>query len=174
MTTERPDPWKYATKGFVNAEHKDDVTTEYGTWFGALGAWNWFVTRTLGRPVDMGYTQAGMAVARACLRDMLIRSEASRAIVVFELQERGVPHLHALLECQRGINARIEERRDFELWGIARWKPYHLGGGAPAYVGKTLGVGSYMSKEMTELYIVIGGPFNERELDGRKLERFRV
>lgn len=167
------EPWQYASKGFVNAKHKDAVTTEYGSWFSSLGAWNWFVTRTLGRPVDMGYTQAGLGTARTCLRDMLVRSDASRAIVVFELQERGVPHLHALLECQRGINARIEERRDFELWGIARWKPYHKDGGAAAYIGKQLGAVGYMAKELVEMYIFDSGPYSERDLSGKKLDRYR-
>lgn len=174
MTTEQREPWQYATKGFVNAKHKDEVTKGYGAWFSSLGAWNWFVTRTLGRPVDMGYTQPGMATARACMRDLLLRSKASKAVIVFELQERGVPHLHGLLECQRGVNGRVEERRDIELWGIARWKPYKVDGGAAAYVGKELITSTYMAKELTELYVFEDGPYLSKQLEGTKISKWRV
>lgn len=163
MATAHGEQWVHARR------MKNDSDSAFGEWIEGRGPWQWFVTRTLGKPVDMGFSKAGLGSARRCLRDLLVRTEAVRVAAVFEMQEeRGVPHLHALLGGCRGINGGIEVARDFELWGIARWKAFKRGAGAPAYLGK------YLGKEVVELYIGDNGPWDERALKGPTLGGLRV
>ncbi len=148
---------------------KDDSGDAFGRWAEGLGPFQWFVTRTLGKPVDMGFTKVGLATARRCLRDLLIRTEATRCVAVFEMQEeRGVPHLHALLGGCRGIDGGVEGRRDMELWGIARWKVFKREAGAPAYLGK------YLAKDQVELYVGREGPYSMERLQGTTVGGLRV
>lgn len=161
------DPWKYADSGFVKANYRGELRNEFGDWIERLGDWDWFVTRTLGRPVDMGFTQPGRETARMCLRDLITRSEARRMVAVFEDQKRGVPHLHVLLETAKGLNGGVEQERDFQKWGIARWKVYRHEQGAKYYLGK------YLTKDVTEMYIMLDGPKGEREVAGKRLDRMR-
>lgn len=155
--------WIYAKR------MKDEANDAFGQWLEGRGPWQWFVTRTLGKPVDMGYTKAGLGTARRCLRDLLVRTGAHRFVCVFEMQEdRGVPHLHALLGGCRGIDGNVEVKRDFELWGIARWKAFKRDAGAPAYLGK------YLSKDIVELYIGDSGPYGPDALKGPNLGGTKV
>lgn len=156
----RPD-WIYSKR------HKQPEERAFGDWIDKFADWQWFVTRTLGRPVDMGFTVAGAGVARHCLRDLLVRTEARTVACCFETQERGTYHLHALLAGCRGIDGGKEGLRDFEKWGISRWKAYKRGGGASSYLGK------YLTKAEIELYISDKGPWNEKQLEGNKLSKLR-
>lgn len=166
VVSTNPEPWQYASSATVRALHISEVRRSFGDWLESLGNWKWFITRTLGRPVDMGYTLPGRGTARDCLRDLLIRTEARRCVCVFEMQERGVPHLHALIDTGRGVNAGLEQERDFTKWGIARWKKYDHEAGAKYYLGK------YLTKDVTELYIMLDGPVTEKEVAGRKLDKY--
>lgn len=160
-------PWAYASSGNIRAEHRSEVVDAFGKWVDGLGDWQWFVTRTLGRPVDVGFTQPGAGTARRCLRDLLVRTRARRFVCVFEMQSRGVPHLHALLETASAISGGVEQERDYNKWGIARWKIFRRGAGASYYLGK------YLGKELIELYVGLDGPWSEGDLAGRKLAKLR-
>lgn len=160
-------PWIHATKGVTKGSYKGEYVDALGKWFEGLSDWNWFITRSLNNRVDEGFTEAGIGTARHCLRDLLLRTEAESFVCVFERQERGVPHLHALLRAGRAISGRVEQERDFQLHGISRWKIYHKGKGAAYYVGK------YLGKEMIELYIGLDGPYTKRELAGKRLFKLR-
>ncbi len=155
---------------WIHARRMKDVSNEaFGDWVEGRGPWQWFVTRTLGTPVDMGCTKMGLGTARRCLRDLLIRSEAVRFVAVFEMQdERGVPHLHALLGGCRSIDGNVEGARDMSLWGIARWKAYKREAGAPAYLGK------YLAKDVVELYMGDTGPYDNSDLKGPTLGGLRL
>ncbi len=160
-------PWIYASSGNLKVAHRMEVVDVFGKWVDGLCDWNWFVTRTLAGPLDMGFSQPGMGTARNCLRDLLVRTGCRRFVCVFELQQRGVPHLHALLETPGAINGGVEQARDFNKWGIARWKIYLRGAGASYYLGK------YLGKDMIELYVGLDGPYRAADLVGRKLDKLR-
>ncbi len=160
-------PWIYASKGNLRGQHRGEYIDELGQWFDGLADWKWFITRTLGGETDMGFTQPGIGMARRCLRDLLVRTEATDIVAVFELQQRGVPHIHALVRNERATNGGLEQERDFNKYGIARWKAYRKGKGASYYLGK------YLGKEMIELYIGLDGPYSELQLEGRKLDKLR-
>ncbi len=161
------EPWVYASRGNIRGNHRGDYVDTLGKWFDGMADWKWFVTRTLADKVSMGFTQPGIGMARGCLRDLIVRTEATDFICVFELQGRGVPHLHALIRNARATHGGIEQERDFNKFGIARWKAYKRGRGAAYYLGK------YLGKEMIELYIGSGGPWKEADVRGRKLDKLR-
>ncbi len=164
--------WVYATR------FKEEVSSAFGDWVESLAEWRWFVTRSLGdeqcaeywnrrrwngKSGNMGFSKSGLATARACLFDLLERTSCKRYVAVFEMQERGIPHVHALLADVRAIDGGLEQERDYRKWGLARWKKYTKGAGAPAYLGK------YLGKEIVELYI------GDRRPEGiTDLERARV
>ncbi len=167
--TRRTDTEQADTQWVYAKRMKDESNVAFGEWIESRGAYQWFVTRTHGKPVDMGFSKVGLGTARRCLRDLLLRTEATRFVAVFEMQEdRGVPHLHALLGGCRGIDGGVEVARDFQLWGIARWKVFKREAGAPAYLGK------YLAKDVVELYIGDSGPYTEDELKGATLGGLRV
>ncbi len=142
----------------------DDVGEAFGDWIEGLGEWQWFVTRTLGRPVDMGFTKPGKRTALLCLHELLERTESDRFVAVFEMQEeRGVPHVHALLAGCRSVDGGLEQERDFHKWGIARWKKYTKNAGAPAYLGK------YLGKDIIELFIGDRRPTSIRDLEAMRV-----
>ncbi len=161
------EPWIYASRGNIRGKHRGEYIDQLGKWFDGLADWKWFVTRSLADKVTIGFTQPGVGMARGCLRDLIVRTQASEFICVFELQERGVPHLHALIRNGRPTNGGLEQERDFNKFGIARWKAYRRGKGASYYLGK------YLGKEMIELYIGLDGPWTERDVEGRKLDKLR-
>lgn len=159
----REEQWIYAKRT------KDEANEAFGAWIEGRGPWQWFVTRTLGKPTDVGFTKQGIGVARRCLRDLLVRTNATRFVCVFEMQEdRGVPHLHALLGGCRALDGNIEVARDFELWGIARWKAFKREAGAPAYLGK------YLAKDVVELYMGDTGPYEAERLVGSTIGGTKV
>lgn len=163
FTGEGHGQWIYAKR------MKDEANDAFGGWLEERGPWQWFVTRTLRDNTDVGFSKAGAGTARSCLRDLLVRTRATRFACVFELQEdRGVPHLHALLGGCKGIDGAVEVARDFQLWGIARWKVFKREAGAPAYLGK------YLVKDVVELYIGDAGPYTAEALKGPTLGGTRV
>ncbi len=147
------EPWRYASAGDARRSY-DDYGNEFGEWCANLADWNWFVTCTLAdKNLSRGFTEPGLGTARACLRELVVRSRAGQFICVFELQKRGVPHLHALLGGCPAING-SDAQQYFELaFGISRWKVYQPGGEAPKYLGK------YLQKEIIELYVGLTGPY---------------
>jgi len=166
------EPWKYASGAAVKAEYSSDggVKDEFGAWIEDMAEWRWFVTRTLrDGNTSSGFTKPGFGVARACLRDLVIKTEARSFVCVFEMQrERGVPHLHALLAGTRAINGGVEQERDYASWGMARYRIYSEGGGASRYLGK------YLTKDISELYIGHGGPFTKKQLEGTTVGGTRI
>ncbi len=159
-------PWLYASGGSVRRDH-DEYKSAMGEWIDGLGDWTLFVTRTLGeQSVVEGEPSAG--TARRCLRDLLVRSQARKFVCVFELQKRGVPHLHALLETSAAFRLYDEQERDYRIWGLARWKVFTGGGGAPGYVGK------YLAKDAVEMYVGLDGPYGKERLKGKDVGGTRV
>ncbi len=157
-------PWIYASGSAVRAEYNSDggVKDEFGDWIEGMAEWRWFVTRTLRDGLTtVGFTKPGFGVARAALRDLVVHTQASSFVSVFEMQhERGVPHLHALLAGCRAVVGGAEQERDYLLWGMSRYKVYSNGGGASRYLGK------YLTKDISELYIGHSGPYTMEQLSG--------
>ncbi len=152
-------PWDY-TKAGDSRRSYDDYGNEFGQWVGHLADWSWFVTCTLAnKNLSKGFSEPGLGTARACLRELLVHSQARQFICVFELQERGVPHLHALLAGCPAIRGDFAQEYFERLFGISRWRVYQPGGAAPKYLGK------YLQKEVIELYVGLDGPY---ELDDFK------
>ncbi len=148
-----PDPWRYATVGDSRRSY-DDYGNEFGEWIASLAAWNWFVTCTLAnKHLSKGFSEPGLGTARACLRELIVLSKAREFLCVFELQKRGVPHLHALLGGCPAINGGVAQEHFKRAFGISRWKVYQPGGAAPKYLGK------YLQKEVIELYLGTDGPY---------------
>ncbi len=168
----RGDPWIYATPHQVVANHQDARGrdgNEFGEWVTGLANWSWFVTRTLDDAhLTTAFTAPGLGTARECLRDLLIWSESRQFVCVFELQRRGVPHLHALLGGTRTIRGDDAGSRDARLWGFSKWVVFREAGGAPAYLGK------YLGKSVVEMYMGFGGPYGKRQLKGTTLGGLRV
>ncbi len=145
--------WKYATVGDTRREY-DDYGNEFGQWLANLAEWHWFVTCTLSREkVSIGFSEPGVGAARACLRELIVRSEARSFACVFELQQDGVPHLHALLGGCAAIDGGVASEHFYRNYGISRWKIYQPGGAAPKYLGK------YLQKELIEMYVGLEGPY---------------
>jgi len=148
------EPWKYASVGDNRREY-DEYGNSMGEFISKLASWNWFVTCTLANDhLSKGFSEPGVGTARACLRELIVRSCARSFICVFELQKRGVPHLHSLLAGCPAINGGVAQEFFFKAYGISRWKIYQPGGAAPKYIGK------YLQKEMIELYIGFEGPYD--------------
>lgn len=146
-------PWEGATKGDARRSY-DEYGNDFGEWAAHLANWSWFVTCTLANQnLSRGFSEPGLGTARACLRELIVRSEARQFICVFELQKRGVPHLHALLGGCPAINGGDAQQYFEGAYGISRWKVYRHGGAAPKYLGK------YLQKEVIELYIGLNGPY---------------
>ncbi len=154
------EPWRYASVGDSRREY-DEYGNEFGDWIASLANWNWFVTCTLSSDIlSKGFTEPGLGTARACLRELLVLSCAREFVCVFELQARGVPHLHALLGGCPAINGGVAQEHFYRNYGISRWKIYQPGGKAPKYLGK------YLQKEIIELYIGTDGPYD--------MDRFKI
>ena len=157
---EKPVPWRYATVGDSRRNY-DEYGDAMGDWIASLARWNWFVTCTLANDnLSKGFSEPGLATARACLRELAVLSQCESFLCVFELQKRGVPHLHALLAGCPAINGGVAQEHFFRNYGISRWKIYQPGGAAPKYLGK------YLQKEVIELYFGYEGPYD--------MDRFKV
>ncbi len=147
------EPWQYASAGDSRREY-DDLGNAMGDWINELAIWQWFVTCTLSSAsLSKGFTEPGLGSARACLRELVVRSRAREFICVFELQKSGVPHLHALLAGCPAINGGLAQEHFYRSFGISRWKVFQEGGGAPRYIS------GYLTKEIIEMYVGLGGPY---------------
>lgn len=147
-------PWEHGSAKHKWRVGEGAIPAQYGEWIEHMARWSWFVTRTYS-PENLtdGFTQAGKAICDTMLLDLLRRSVAKQVVAVYERQERGDYHLHALLARCRAINGRVEQERDKELYGISRWKVFR-GTGAGAYLAK------YLSKDRTALFIGQDGPYD--------------
>ncbi len=151
------EPWRYASTSDSRREY-DEYGEAIGDWIDGMADWQWFVTCTLRDPPSRsGFTLAGEGTARACLRKLLERSMARQYVCVFELQERGAYHLHALLGGCPSINGAVAAEWFEEHFGFARWKVFKEGGAAPKYLGK------YLTKAVVQLYIGMDGPYTEED-----------
>jgi len=161
------EPWIYGGKKHLFQEYgRGNDDAEFGRWIESLGEWRWFVTRTFSATYSTGFSQIGNATARRCLVDLVVWSEAERFACVFERQEGGNIHLHALLAGGKGINGAVAQERDNIRFGLSRWKKYKPSGGAAGYLGK------YLTKqEGVELYIGLGGPYEEDDFMEKRLGR---
>lgn len=149
------EPWRFASTSDSRREY-DEYGTAIGDWLASLANWQWFVTCTLrDPPARTGFTLAGSGTARACLRSLLTRSMAKNYVCVFELQERGAYHLHALLAGCPSINGEVAAEWFEEHFGFSRWKVFKEDGAAPKYLGK------YLTKDLVEMYIGSEGPYVE-------------
>ncbi len=153
----RPDAkltiWKGASVGDARRDY-DELGNEMGEWINSLAVWQWFVTCTLSdKYLSKGFTEPGLGSARACLRELVVRSCVRQFICVFELQKSGVPHLHALLAGCPAINGGEAQEFFYRNYGISRWKVFQDGGGAPRYIS------GYLSKEIVEMYVGTQGPY---------------
>ncbi len=171
-STRKVSPWLYASPHALVAMHQEkegSAVEAFGKWVAGLANWSWFVTRTLAdKNLTTAFTAPGLGTARRCLRDLLVWSQCQQFVCVFELQRRGVPHLHALLGASKGIRGDQAQSRDAGLWGFSKWVVYREGGGAAAYLGK------YLGKEIVELYVGLDGPYSQRRLKGTTLGGLRV
>ncbi len=146
--------WQYATVGDTRRSY-DETGEAIGNWIAGISEWQWFVTCTFREPASSRFSVAGAGEARRCLRALLGETRARDYVCVFELQQNGATHLHALLAGCEAVNAGTAERYFFERFGISRWKAYKPGGSAPKYLGK------YLGKDVVEMYIGSGGPWAE-------------
>jgi len=146
-------PWLYASVGDSRRGY-DEYGEAIGEWLASQAEWQWFVTCTLRDPKAGRFDKAGSGQARSCLRALLVESRCSSYVCVFELQERGATHLHALLAGCPAIAGGVANEYFFKHFGISRWKVFKHGGGAPKYVGK------YLTKDVVEMYIQHDGPYD--------------
>jgi hypothetical protein len=167
MIEQKMEPWIHGSKKHLFQQYgRGNDDAEFGRWIESLADWTWFVTRTFGPVFTAGFNQIGNATARRCLVDLVVWSAAQRFACVFERQEGGNIHLHALLAGTKSINGHIAQERDIIRYGISRWKQYKPLGGAAGYLGK------YLTKqEGVELYIGLEGPYEEGEFYEKRLRR---
>jgi len=114
-----------------------EAVSAFGMWIEGLADWDYFVTRTFAPGyTTMGFTKPGIKSALKMVKDLQRITNANRMFAVMEWQEdREVPHVHALLECD-GVDKRWMNDRDWSVFGMARWLDYNKLGGASAYVAK--------------------------------------
>lgn len=130
------------------------ISLELGKWLEDKATWDWYATLTFRDPQNPRYpnwTKIGWKFAHNALENLnsaLIRLEDSQNpvwVAVMELQQRGVPHWHALV-----ANVVGERRMGWVDWwykhyGIARVLPYDQELGARYYLGK------YLTKEVADI-----------------------
>lgn len=162
------DNWIFGSAKAAYNRGEGLASQEFGKWVESLAEWRWFVTRTHNDKVDGGFTKHGVGSSRELLRDLVFRTEAERFVGVIEWQERGAPHVHAILAGTRAINGYVEQERDFNKVGISRWRIYKRSGGAAGYLGK------YLTKDPVELYIGTRGPYSKNGLKGPSMGGLRV
>ncbi len=159
--------WRYASVGDTRRDGSA-YGEAVGRWLGDYAAWQWFVTLTLGRDVDDGFSQPGVGTARRALRSLLVLSRATAVVAVFEQHRDGVPHVHALLGGCAAINGRTAEDYFRKAHGLARWKIFDHHGNAPKYIGK------YLTKAAVEMYMSKEGPWEYEKLRGTTMGGLRV
>ncbi|MBA7712924.1 hypothetical protein ES703_121918 [subsurface metagenome] len=153
MTRPVPTRADMATRLFYTST-KEDICQAFGRWIDGMAPWEWYATLTFRDPKDPRFptwTKVGWKSAHNALNSF------NNALVqdldyvnplwvsVMELQDRGVPHWHALV-------ANVADQRRmkwvdwwFEHYGIARILPYQAERGARYYLGK------YLSKEQADI-----------------------
>jgi len=149
-------PWRYASVGDSRRDN-DEYGDAIGEWLAGQAKWQWFVTCTLRDPVSGRFDKAGSGQARACLRALLVESGCSSYVCVFELQDRGATHLHALLGGCPAIAGGVATEWFWHKFGSSRWKVFKPDGGAPKYLGK------YLTKDIIEMYLQHDGPYGYDE-----------
>lgn len=133
---------------------REELSQGFGSWLETAGRWDWYATLTFRDPNNPKYpnwTKVGWKFAQRALSSLntaLVRMEDSQNplwVGVMELQQRGVPHWHALV-------GNVEEERRlswmdwwFSEYGIARILPYQAELGARYYLGK------YLTKEVADI-----------------------
>jgi hypothetical protein len=119
-----------------------------------MADWEWFATLTFRDPNNPRYpnwTRVGWQYAHRALASLnsslinLAESHNPVWVACMELQDRGVPHWHALFADTQG-----ERRMDWVDWwfdhfGIARILPYQAELGARYYLGK------YLTKQVADI-----------------------
>lgn len=133
---------------------REEICQEFGRWIDGMAAWEWYATFTFRDPADprfpdwtkVGWKSAHNALVRWHNALVMAMDYLNPLWVgVMELQQRGVPHWHALV-------ANVAEQRRmswvdwwFENYGIARILPYDQELGARYYLGK------YLTKEVADI-----------------------
>jgi len=126
----------------------------FGNWIDGMAAWQWFATLSFRDPTDSrfpGWDRIGWKSAHNALQRLnnalVMELDYTNPLWVacMELQQRGVPHWHALV-------ANVGEQRRmswvdwwFEHYGIARILPYQEELGARYYLGK------YLTKQVADI-----------------------
>lgn len=142
----------------------------FGEWVSKVGDWKIFATVTLRDPESSGkrgtHSKPGWAAAMKASHQLIRLTEATQWCLVFEQhKERGVPHIHALLDSSWAIGeidrlnsrftdsataARVIDCQEvlYGYTGISRLKAYEAYRGADHYIGK------YLRKE--DSYLTMG------------------
>ena len=132
----------------------DSINQAFGEWVDTMADWEWYATFTFRDPQDSRFptwTKVGWKAAHNALNKLnsaLITEldyQNPTWVACMELQERGVPHWHALF-----ANTGEQRRMNwvdwwYERYGIARVLPYDQELGARYYLGK------YLTKEVAAL-----------------------
>jgi len=133
---------------------KQDLKQAWGAWISGLANWDWYATLTFRDPepeeLARGYTKRGWGYAVKAYKRFVEALPAPLGVGhwvrMFEYQqERGVPHVHALLSGVQDL------RRDeawswwFQRYGLARILPYDNKLGAGYYLCK------YVTKELGDV-----------------------
>jgi len=128
-----------------------DLRQAWGDWISGLASWEWFVTMTFRDPMVGGtWTKPGWGYAKRAWREFVATIQPPLGNVgwvrCFEMQqERGVPHIHALVENVNGIRRMDMVDWCFKNYGIARILPYNPNLGAGYYLCK------YLTKELADV-----------------------
>jgi len=158
--------WLHAAPKAV--ARQDEMAVAFTAWVNAMGDWQWFITLTLDRELDMGFTKPGVAAARDALRAAVVHSRATRFVAVFERHLDGVPHVHAVLGGCGAVNGAAAEHWLARKHGHSRWKILLEKGGAIGYIGK------YLYKAVVELFVGTKGPYANKDLRGNDFGGTRV
>jgi hypothetical protein len=136
---------------------RENISREFGQWLDGMSSWEWYATLTFRDPENPrypGWSRVGWKFAHKALESLnsaLISNLSDNPpenpvwVACMELQERGVPHWHALVS-----NVGNQRRMGwvdwwFEHYGIARILPYQQELGARYYLGK------YLTKQISDI-----------------------
>jgi len=136
------------------ANTTEEICQEFGHWIDGMTEWDWYATFTFRDPADPrfpNWTKVGWKSAHNALVTWhnALCGELDYInpvwIACMELQQRGVPHWHLLVD-----NVSDQRRMDwvdwwYEHYGIARILPYDRELGARYYLGK------YLTKQVGDM-----------------------
>jgi len=109
---------------------------------GRTWTYDYYATLTLADPRGehrLGYNKPGMGAAKLALRNLRRIFDSNTGVAVFEMQRnRGVPHVHALIESQAIVDTRWMNEWFWDRHGMTRIEPYDASLGAVYYLGKYL------------------------------------